>query len=54
MYDLKTTITSYLNYCAQQKRLDTKTLNAYTTDLKQFAGSEEPLNIAVLAVKQPE
>ena len=36
MNDLKTTITSYLNYCAQQKRLDTKTLNAYTTDLRQF------------------
>ena len=37
MNDLKTTITSYLNYCAQQKRLDIKTLNAYTTDLRQFA-----------------
>lgn len=39
MNDLKTIIISYLNHCAQQKRLDAKTLNAYTTDLRQFSAS---------------
>ena len=39
MNNLKITISTYLNYCAHQKRLDAKTLNAYTTDLRQFSDS---------------
>lgn len=36
MDNLETIITHYLDFCQYQKRLDTKTLKAYRTDLKQF------------------
>lgn len=38
---LKEEITNYLFYCQYQKRLDAKTVTAYETDLKQFAGFME-------------
>ena len=36
MTNLQSTISSYLEYCQYQKRLDAKTLKAYRIDLKQF------------------
>ena len=36
MYNLQTQINNYLEYCQNQKRLDSKTLKAYHIDLKQF------------------
>ncbi len=36
MNDIQTSITTYLEYCQFQKRLDKKTLKAYKIDLKQF------------------
>lgn len=36
MNNLQNQITKYLNYCQEQKRLDSKTLKAYQIDLKQF------------------
>ena len=36
MNTLQNQITKYLNYCQEQKRLDSKTLKAYQIDLKQF------------------
>lgn len=36
MNQLQTTITNYLDYCQNQKRLDSKTLKAYRIDLNQF------------------
>ncbi len=36
MNTLSTHITNYLNYCQEQKRLDSKTLKAYRIDLNQF------------------
>lgn len=36
MYNLQTQINNYLEYCQNQKRLDSKTLKAYRIDLKQF------------------
>lgn len=37
MNTLQTQIKAYLEYCESQKRLDEKTLKAYSIDLKQFA-----------------
>lgn len=37
MNNLQICIKDHLNYCANQKRLDTKTLKAYRIDLKQFS-----------------
>ncbi|MCH5269106.1 MAG: tyrosine-type recombinase/integrase [Lachnospiraceae bacterium] len=45
MNDLRTQINSYLHYCESQKRLDTKTLKAYTIDLFQFLEQIEAHNI---------
>lgn len=39
MNDLQALIDSYLDYCANQKRLDSKTLKAYRIDLEQFVTS---------------
>lgn len=36
MNNLQHFMENYIEYCRTQKRLDTKTLKAYTTDLKQF------------------
>lgn len=36
MNNLQNQINNYLNYCQEQKRLDSKTLKAYQIDLKQF------------------
>lgn len=36
MFNLKTITEDYLNFCQNQKRLNTKTLKAYRTDLTQF------------------
>ena len=36
MTNLQSTISSYLEYCQYQKRLDAKTLKAYRIDLRQF------------------
>jgi len=41
-------INNYLDYCSSQKRLNPKTIRAYTTDLKQFTvriPSTKPENI---------
>lgn len=37
MYNLQTLIQNYLEYCKNQKRLDTKTIKAYKIDLRQFS-----------------
>lgn len=37
MDNLQTLINNYLNYCNTHKRLDEKTLKAYTIDLRQFS-----------------
>ena len=37
MNTLQNTIKEYLNHCQFQKRLDSKTLKAYSIDLKQFS-----------------
>ena len=37
MDNLQTQITSYLEYCLTQKRLDEKTIKAYKIDLFQFS-----------------
>ena len=37
MKKLESTISNYLEFCHNQKKLDTKTLKAYQTDLKQFS-----------------
>ncbi len=39
MNDLQALIDSYLDYCENQKRLDSKTLKAYRIDLEQFVTS---------------
>ena len=39
MNNLQKNITQYLEYCTNQKRLDSKTLKAYRIDLMQFAKS---------------
>ena len=36
MTNLQNQINNYLEYCQNQKRLDSKTLKAYRIDLKQF------------------
>lgn len=36
MYNLQQNITNYLDYCLNQKRLNSKTLKAYRIDLTQF------------------
>lgn len=36
MNDLHTTIENYLEFCKEQKRLDSKTIKAYKIDLRQF------------------
>ena len=37
MNDLQILIDNYLEYCKSQKRLDSKTINAYRIDLRQFS-----------------
>lgn len=37
MNNLQNIISTYLNFCQSQKRLDAKTLKAYQIDLKQYA-----------------
>lgn len=37
MFDLPSQTTAFLNYCKNRKALDSKTIKAYTTDLKQFS-----------------
>lgn len=37
MNDLQILIDNYLEYCKNQKRLDTKTIKAYRIDLSQFS-----------------
>lgn len=36
MNDLQILIDNYLEYCKSQKRLDSKTINAYRIDLSNF------------------
>ena len=45
MKTLPSIISDYLNYCRTQKRLDSKTLKAYSIDLHQFAGTYPLLSI---------
>ncbi len=46
MNNLQTQITTYLDYCRYQKRLDEKTLKAYRIDLTQFATKLSPIDIS--------
>lgn len=46
MNSLQTQITTYLDYCRYQKRLDEKTLKAYRIDLTQFATKLSPIDIS--------
>lgn len=39
MNNLQNLIKNYLNYCQQQKQLDSKTLKAYQIDLTQFSNA---------------
>lgn len=45
MNTLQTPITSYLDYCQNQKRLDSKTLRAYRIDLTQFCSHIQPTDV---------
>lgn len=45
MDDLQTIITEYLDFCQNQKRLDSKTLRAYRIDLAQLAASIPSKNV---------
>ena len=45
MNDLQTPVNNYLDYCQNQKRLDTKTLRAYRIDLTQFCRHIQPVDI---------
>lgn len=38
MFDLTSQTAAFLNYCKNRKALDSKTIKAYTTDLRQFSG----------------
>ena len=44
MTHLQTHIDSYLEFCRYQKRLDSKTMKAYLTDLTQFSGQIPPVD----------
>ena len=44
MTHLQAQIDSYLEYCRCQKRLDSKTLKAYRTDLAQFSSQIPPVD----------
>ena len=46
MNDLQTLIKRYLEYCKQQKRLDSKTLKAYRIDLRQFSEQISVMDIS--------
>ena len=37
MFDLTSQTAAFLNYCQNRKALDSKTIKAYTTDLRQFS-----------------
>ena len=45
MSNLQTHTQKYLEYCQQQKRLDSKTLKAYQIDLKQFTRYSNNMNV---------
>lgn len=45
MTNLSEIIREYLEYCVSTKRLDKKTIRAYTTDLRQFCEEYGPLEV---------
>jgi len=45
MNQLETVLNNYLEFCQQQKRLNSKTLKAYRIDLNQFAMETTAKNI---------
>lgn len=45
MNNLQTLIENYLEYCKYQKRLDPKTLKAYSIDLRQFSEQVSPMDV---------
>ena len=45
MSNLQTYTQKYLEYCQQQKRLDSKTLKAYQIDLTQFSRHSDNMNV---------
>ena len=45
MSNLQTHTQKYLEYCQQQKRLDSKTLKAYQIDLTQFSRYSDNMNV---------
>lgn len=51
MNDLQTHVTDYLDYCQNQKRLDTKTLRAYRIDLFQFCSHIQQADILEITPK---
>ncbi len=51
MNDLQTHVTDYLDYCQNQKRLDTKTLRAYRIDLSQFCSHIQAADILEITPK---
>lgn len=54
MSNLQTQIDNYLQYCEEQKRLDSKTLKAYKIDLYQFANDfpvKHPQDITSLSLE---
>lgn len=50
MDNLETLMEHYLDYCKNQKRLDSKTLKAYRIDLNQFIGSISVSNLSEIDV----
>lgn len=47
MDNLLLLIENYMEYCSSQKRLDKKTLKAYSIDLRQFTMSSFPQHFFV-------
>lgn len=46
MDNLQTIIADYLDFCENQKRLDSKTLRAYRIDLAQFSAQTAKENVS--------
>lgn len=49
MNNLQSHVSTYLEYCCTQKRLDEKTLKAYRIDLRQFSEASPSANITDIA-----
>ena len=48
------TVEEYINYCSTQKRLNAKTIRAYTTDLKQLGDNISQMELSEVSSKEIE